>query len=240
MTAESGQFRGIKGIYFDAGGTLLHPHPSVGEIYALVLRRWGVDLPAAELQQGFRESWTHLTRTPKDFTSEETEKQWWRKLVLMTLDRRERPRDFDGFFEDLYVSFASAEYWRLHEGSLDCIRALRRAGLKTGIISNWDHRLRTILAGTPLSAVMDEIVISSEVGCEKPDPRIFSEGARRWNFHPGELLYVGDSVHHDIEPARRLGWSALLIHPHESPPPEVRVVREFPEICALLGIKLGP
>jgi putative hydrolase of the HAD superfamily len=180
-----------------------------------------------------------LTRTPKDFTSEETEKEWWRKLVVMTLDTRVRPENFDGFFEDLYVSFSSAEYWRLHEGSLDCIRTLRRIGLKTGIISNWDHRLRTILAGTPLCEVMDDVIISSEVGCEKPDPRIFSEGARRWGFKPEELLYIGDSVHHDIEPCRKLGWSALLIHPHESPPPDVIVVRSFVEVCRLLGGKSG-
>lgn len=227
----------IKGVYFDAGGTLLYPHPSVGEIYALVLRRWGVDLPAPMLQAAFRDSWTRLTRTPKDFTSEETEKEWWRKLVLMTLETRKRPEDFDRFFEDLYLSFSSAEYWRLHEGSLDCIHALRRSGLKTGIISNWDHRLRSILAGTPLCDVMDDVIISSEVGCEKPDPRIFAEGARRWRFEPPELLYVGDSVHHDIEPCRKLGWSAVLIHPHESPPRDVNVVSSFGEICRLLGVK---
>ena len=228
--------KGIKGVYFDAGGTLLHPHPSVGEIYALVLRRWGVDLPAPMLQAAFRDSWTRLTRTPKDFTSEETEKEWWRNLVMMTLGTQNRPGNFEGFFEDLYVSFSSAEYWRLHDGALDCIHALRLAGFKTGIISNWDHRLRSILAGTPLCGVMDDVIISSEVGCEKPDLRIFMEGARRWDFEPAELLYVGDSVHHDIEPCRKLGWSAVLIHPHEQAPPEVGVVGSFEEVCRLLDV----
>ncbi len=229
----------IKGVYFDVGGTLLHPHPSVGEIYALVLRRWGVDLPAEMLQAAFRGSWSHLTRTPKDFTNEETEKEWWRKLVRMTLEARESPKDFEGFFDDLYVSFSSAEYWRLHDGALDCIHALRRAGLKTGIISNWDHRLRSILAGTPLCGVMDEVIISSEVGCEKPDLRIFAEAARRWDFEPAELLYIGDSVHHDIEPCRKLGWSAVLIHPHEPVQAGVSVVRNFEGVCRLLGLHAG-
>src|SRR6185295_5522718 len=119
------------------------------------------------------------------------------------------------------ISFASAEYWRLHDGALDCLRMLRNAGLKTGIISNWDHRLRTILGGLPLGEAVDDVIISSEVGCEKPDPRIFLEGARRWGFGPSELLYVGDSFHHDIEPCRKLGWSAVLIHPHEQVPTEV-------------------
>lgn len=228
---------GIRGVYFDAGGTLLHPHPSVGEIYALVLRRWGVELPAEELQSSFRSSWRHLTHTPKDFTSEETEKEWWRKLVRMTLESRAMPADFDGYFEDLYVSFASPDCWRLHEGSLDCIRALRRAGLKTGIISNWDHRLRSILAGTPLCELMDDVIISSEVGCEKPDPRIFEEGVRRWGLKPSELLYVGDSVHHDMEPCRKLGWSTVLVHVHEQVPPGIHVAGSFADVARLLGLR---
>jgi len=227
---------GIKGVYFDAGGTLLHPHPSVGEIYALVLKRWGVDLPAEPLQSAFRASWNHLTRTARDFTDENSEKEWWRNLVLMTIEESQRPEDFGGFFEDLYVSFARPEYWRLHDGALRCLQTVRSAGLKTGIISNWDHRLRSILVGMPLGEVMDDIIISSEVGCEKPNPKIFLEGSKRWGFEPGELLYVGDSLHHDIEPCRKLGWSAVLIHSHEQVPPGVSVVQGFEELCELLGI----
>lgn len=228
----------VKGVYFDAGGTLLHPHPSVGEIYALVLKRWGVDLSAKQLQSAFRTSWTHLTHKARDFTDEDSEKKWWRNLVLMTIEEHQRPSDFEGFFEDLYASFALPEYWRLHDGALACLQAVRSAGLKTGIISNWDHRLRNILAGLPLGGVMDDIIISSEVGCEKPNPKIFLEGSKRWGFEPEELLYVGDSVHHDIEPCRKLGWFAVLIHPHEQVPPGVSVVRGFEEVCSVLGIQM--
>jgi REG-2-like HAD superfamily hydrolase len=229
--------RTIKGVYFDAGGTLLYPYPSVGEIYALVLKRWGVDLSPETLQAAFRVSWGHLTRKARNFTDEDSEKKWWRNLVLMTITEMQRPRDFEGFFEDLYVSFALPEYWRLHDGALACVKALRLAGLKTGIISNWDHRLRSILAGMPLGEMMDDIIISSEVGCEKPNPQIFLEGSKRWGFEPGELLYVGDSVHHDIEPCLKLGWAAVLIHPHEQVPPDVSVVKGFAEVCELLEIQ---
>jgi REG-2-like HAD superfamily hydrolase len=232
-------FSRVKGVYFDAGGTLLYPHPSVGEIYALVLSRWGVDRSPKSLQTAFKLSWKRLTHTAKDFTNEESEKQWWRKLVRMTLDGQGVPKDFEGFFEDLYHAFASTEYWRLHDGALDCVLSFRRLGWKTGIISNWDHRLRKILAELPLRDVLDEIIISSEVGCEKPHPEIFHEGARRWSFQPDELLYIGDSLHHDILPARELGWSAWLIHPHEQVPQGIQVVQGFGDIRRILETSVG-
>jgi putative hydrolase of the HAD superfamily len=232
---QVGLIKNIKGVYFDAGGTLLHPYPSVGEIYAEVLKRWGVDLSPDALQASFKSSWTRLTHTPKNFTTEASEKQWWSRLVRMTLGEHPGPADFDAFFEDLYEAFASVEYWKLHDGALDCIRELRRRGCKTGIISNWDHRLRRILAGTELPGLMDEIIVSCEFGCEKPDVRIFEEGARRWDLSPSQLLYIGDSLHHDVKPCLALGWSAWLIHPHEPAPAGVSVVESFAAVNALLA-----
>ncbi|MBV9463710.1 MAG: HAD-IA family hydrolase [Verrucomicrobiae bacterium] len=221
---------GVRGVYFDAGGTLLYPHPSVGEVYAKVLRRWGAEIPGEPLQAAFARAWKLRSHAPKNFVDEHSEKSWWYELVRDTLRELASVEDFDGFFEDLFVTFASAEHWRVYDGARECLDALRSSGMKLGILSNWDRRLRRILAETGLDRLVDEVVISSEVGSEKPNAAIFREAARRWSFAPAELLCVGDSHYHDIAPALALGWRALLIHRHESVPPEVEVVREFSEI----------
>ena len=231
-------FNQVKGVYFDAGGTLLHPHPSVGEIYSLVLERWGVRTPAGMLEPAFRAAWKRMTHQVKDFISEETEKRWWKTLVRETLKDSGMPADFEPFFEDLYLTFASPECWKLFDGAAECLRTLKAAGYRVGILSNWDHRLRRILEGTSLLPELDEVVISSEVGSEKPSLEIFQEGARRWGLRPEELLYVGDSYYHDIEPCQKLGWSTVLIHPREEPPAPVAVVKSFTEVSALLGVQV--
>ena len=47
----------VRALYFDVGGTLLRPWPSVGTIYASVANRHGMTATAAGLERAFRESW---------------------------------------------------------------------------------------------------------------------------------------------------------------------------------------
>jgi len=54
------------------------------------------------------------------------------------------------------------------------------------------------------------IVISGEIGIEKPEPGIFAYAANLADAVPAELTYVGDSVENDILPAKKAGWSAVL------------------------------
>ena len=51
----------FKAVFFDAGGTLLHPFPSVGEIYEEVASRYGCRVNANELEAQVDES---LLRAP--------------------------------------------------------------------------------------------------------------------------------------------------------------------------------
>ena len=50
---------------------------------------------------------------------------------------------------------------------------LRLRGLYVGVISNWDNRLRPLLAAIGLAGRVDSITVSCEVGAEKPDAAIF-------------------------------------------------------------------
>jgi putative hydrolase of the HAD superfamily len=45
---------------------------------------------------------------------------------------------------------------------------LKRRGLKLGIISNWDDRLRPLLRELQLDSYFDSIVISGEAGRKSP------------------------------------------------------------------------
>ena len=44
-------------VFFDAANTLLYPYPSVGEVYAQVAQRYGVETTGAAVQRAFREAW---------------------------------------------------------------------------------------------------------------------------------------------------------------------------------------
>ena len=61
----------------------------------------------------------------------------------------------------------------------------------------------------------DEVVISSEVGVEKPHIEIFDIAAKRLTCDPHQLVHIGDSEHHDVEGAHAAGWQCILVAPEK-------------------------
>jgi putative hydrolase of the HAD superfamily len=206
----------IKVISFDAGGTLLSPYPSVGAIYGERMAAHGLDIPADTLNARFREAFRAARGKPRDTLDADHEKQWWRELVRAVIDGLGEPDDFHAMFEDLWWSFAAAHRWRLHAGTEETLCELRKRGYRLCLLSNWDGRLRPLLAELGLLDAFDEIVISCEVGFEKPDPRIFAHAQERFAVSAQEILHVGDSDWHDCKGAQNAGWQAIRIR-HDTP-----------------------
>ena len=57
--------------------------------------------------------------------------------------------------------------------------ALAARGLKLGVISNWDERLRPLLRRLKLAGYFETIVVSREVRASKPARAIFQHAVRR-------------------------------------------------------------
>jgi epoxide hydrolase-like predicted phosphatase len=90
---------------------------------------------------------------------------------------------------------------------LDAVRAARRRGLRTGLVSNsWgvSRYDRTLL-----DELFDGVVISAEVGIRKPSPEIYALGARAVGLAPAECAYV-DDLGGNLGPARDLGMTTVL------------------------------
>ena len=62
---------------------------------------------------------------------------------------------------------------------------------------------------TGLLSHVDEVAISGEVGCGKPDAAIFESILDRLEVDPTDALMVGDCVHRDREGAASLDIPAL-------------------------------
>jgi putative hydrolase of the HAD superfamily len=189
-------------VFFDVGGTLLHPWPSVGEIYARIASRRGISRNAGELERSFRESWRALKTTGLTVSR----KDWWRQLVLRTLGCEN-----DACFEELYETFARPEAWRLYPDALDALREARSRGLHVGVISNWDSRLRPLLNAMGIAVLLDSITVSCEVGVEKPEAGIFQAALVVAHVPAREALHVGDSYDEDIAGAEAVGMQAVLV-----------------------------
>ena len=91
------------------------------------------------------------------------------------------------------------------------LSALRRTRT-IGLISNYDHppHVYLLLAKLGLAALFDVVVVSGEVGVEKPDPRIFQLAIQQAKLQPREVVYVGDTAA-DVHGALDAGLCPILI-----------------------------
>ena len=165
--ADAASVSGVRAVSFDAAGTLFHPARPVGTLYAEVAARHGVEIDPGELQRRFRHAFA--TAPPLAFPGvppaelRARERAWWRTLVARVFIGIAFPR-FEAYFDDLFAFFASPEAWRVDPDAPALLQALRARGLRILIVSNFDHRVRGILAALGLLALVDRITISSEAG----------------------------------------------------------------------------
>jgi putative hydrolase of the HAD superfamily len=204
---------GVRFVYFDAVGTLIHPNPPAGDAYFEIGRRFGSNLDREEVRRRFATAFKRQEeRDAADGlqTNEERERERWRLIVAEVLDDVTDP---DGCFQALHDHFARPESWRCEKATKTAIQRLREAGYGVGLASNFDERLRGVVKGLrPLRGVQF-LVISSEVGWKKPSSHFFSRLAASGGLDVDQVLLVGDDVDNDFAGAREAGMHALLFDP---------------------------
>ena len=190
-------------IFFDAAGTLIHLPRSVGEHYREVALPFGVAPDAAALHRAFRDAWKAAPDPEAtDGPRPDDGKGWWRDLVgrvfdtVLTDDERRR-FDLPAYFEQVYAHFAEPGVWAAYPDVVAGLASLRANGYRFGVVSNFDLRLRRVLADLDLSEFFEHVVISSEVGVDKPDPRIFQHALDRFGVAAENVLHVGDDPRKD-------------------------------------------
>ena len=88
-----------------------------------------------------------------------------------------------------------------------------------GAVSNWVWNLPELLHALDLVSHFDFIAASARIGFEKPHPRIFQWALEQAGVPAESVIHVGDHVDADVEGARAVGISGVLIdrtHRHPS------------------------
>jgi putative hydrolase of the HAD superfamily len=203
-------------VFFDAAGTLFEPREPVGESYARLARRFGVDADATVVSAAFRRAFhaaPGLAFGPGHCAAElrRLERKWWRQLVAATFAGLGTFTDFEACFEALFDFFGDPAHWIADPNAAPLLARLRERGLRLGIISNFDYRLYRILEGLGLAPYFDSITISSEAGYAKPSPELFRAAMGKHSVTAAESLHVGDSERLDAGGAAAAGIAAVLI-----------------------------
>lgn len=67
------------------------------------------------------------------------------------------------------------------------------------------------LARVGLSGLFSGSISAREIGCAKPDPRIFAAACRRLGLEPAQVLHVGDDLELDVRGARAAGMATAWV-----------------------------
>lgn len=194
-------------IFFDAADTLIYLPKSVGEHYREVSLRFGVAPDASALDRAFRAAWKAAPeRTTTDGPRPEDDKGWWRGLVGSVFEAVLTPAELEQFdlhayFEEVYAHFAEPGVWAAYADVHDSLSLLREERYRLGVISNFDGRLRKVLHDLALAPFFEHVIISSEVGADKPDQRIFAKALELFGVTPDRAWHVGDNPQKDGDAA---------------------------------------
>lgn len=92
------------------------------------------------------------------------------------------------------------------------LNELKSRGQKMSIVSNYTSDVIEMLDLFRLTNYFETIIISANVGVEKPDTRIMEIALQRLNLCPSDCLYVGDHPY-DVLCAKKAGLSMAWLAP---------------------------
>ncbi|MGH7267625.1 MAG: HAD family hydrolase [Candidatus Rokuibacteriota bacterium] len=175
-----------------------------GDVLTGPQRHECVDAMAARLRVGaeaFQAAyWEH--RRPYDAGQPAAE--YWRR-VLATLGRDATRLDVIEWLIGMDV----ASWTDYREPVWELAREFKARGGRTGFLSNGIPEVAARLrAERGLDTAFDAVIVSSEVGLTKPDPRIFRLCLDRLRVEAGEALFVDDRAE-NVEAAAGVGLRVL-------------------------------
>ncbi|HKB48696.1 MAG TPA: HAD-IA family hydrolase [Ktedonobacterales bacterium] len=236
----------IRAVFFDAGYTLLAPHPSIVEIVQAACAARGTPVERACLEAHFLAAEATLRRLAR-----EQPHTWANERAIVALWVRYFTELLRPCLEDtdegelaacaaaVEASFNGAASYALYPDVLPALDALQGRGFTLGVISDWGIGLGLVLRHHDLVRYFDFAVVSAAVRHAKPDPALFATALRRADAIPDYALHIGDSYLLDVLGARAAGITPVLLDRagrHDPAALDCLVVRDLYGLLALLDV----
>jgi putative hydrolase of the HAD superfamily len=125
---------------------------------------------------------------------------------------------------------------RLYDDALPFLRDVRARGIKIAIVSNCSEHTRDLLESNGVAELADTLVLSCEVGAEKPAAQIFTHALDQLGVPADRTVFVDDQPSY-CAGATALGITAVQIIRGELdgkvPAPGTTVVRSLSDVAAM-------
>ncbi|MBN1683583.1 HAD family hydrolase [Candidatus Bathyarchaeota archaeon] len=207
----------IQGILFDFGGTLYDYYPANSVIWSRIAKRLGAEIPPDDprIWIGMRKQSIEATKRAKPFSTlsrEEIHTLNLHVLAAMGIDEK-------GTIEIISEEFNKRGHgYRINPESKETLEKIYSIGLKIGLVSNCPSKFgkprRMIIEEDGISHYFCAIILSGEVGYEKPEKEIFNIALDSLGLHDAsKVMIVGDSLLADVIGAQNAGLIPVLYDP---------------------------
>jgi putative hydrolase of the HAD superfamily len=203
-------------IFFDMGYTLVWFHPSADEIVAQAYRDVGLPVTPEQLAQAFHRVWEEYYRDAASAsfpaTAQYDHDAWYeREREILHLLGSDDEAMLEAYARRVEQLFSAPGTMRLYDDALPVLTALREAGFRLGIISNWSWNLVDRCRQVAIESYFEVVVASAYAGCNKPHPGIFRLALERMGASAERSVHVGDSYAADVAGSRAAGMQAVLL-----------------------------
>ncbi|NWF86834.1 HAD-IA family hydrolase [Candidatus Bathyarchaeota archaeon] len=216
----------FKVVLFDLGGTLVRT-VEVQEIYRRILEVYGVQASSEEIAKAHKEN-------EKEFDVKDMirwkESFWvkWNARVLEKLGINENKEFLARKIDELWWNYAEVE---IYSDVSKTLTQLKDKGVKMGIVTNaFEKDYQQILQKLAWTNYFDVAVGINACNKAKPDKAIFLYAVNKLCVCPEEAIFVGDSVKHDYEGAKKAGLKPLIIDREGKVLADVETIRSLDEL----------
>lgn len=215
----------VKGIFFDLGWTLVYPPSGDWEFTqpAQKLFNWEVyqSLPKERTAAVRKEANDYLEAHHHISTLEE---EYDRMLQYFTIVAQKLP-ELGATRQDIETTalekvYQSQHTYNLMEDAIPTLEALK-GRCKLGIISDTWPSIVPVLERFGILPYFDAITYSFQLGCFKPNPRMFQDALSKMGLPAQECVFI-DDVARNLEGAAKVGIQPVQIRvkPDADPCPQ--------------------
>ncbi len=204
----------IQAVVFDLYGTLIDIRTDEGrkevwEKLSLYLRYFGATTSAAGLRSDYeREKERYLQESHERYPEVDLQTVFTRILKREGLGSPLLALSFGKLYRLLTI-----ERLQPFPDTVPVLREAERSAYLLAVVSNAQRLFcsdEIRLLG--LERFFPHVVLSTDYGFLKPDPRLFSIALTLLGVAPGEAVYIGDSPENDVSGPKQAGMRAVLLN----------------------------
>ncbi|GGE59438.1 putative hydrolase of the HAD superfamily [Pedobacter psychrotolerans] len=169
----------------------------------------------------------HLGKITKDFLRAERFNKTFIQLGIS-------PDVVPHQFEEDYVNISPTKT-NLFDGAADVLTYLKEKYTLHIISNGFKETTLTKMELSNLNPYFENVIISEDVGVNKPNPRIFEYALERATAQKEESIMIGDSIEADIYGALNFGMEAIFFNPLSKEKPE-DVKKEIKHLKDLINL----